>query len=94
MNSIFLDADGSIIDYFDGYSDIKNHRIRFVGEPSKRIKEDYLRILRYFRFYSRICVDEYSHDIPSILAIKENSEGLSSKYFRTLISIKNLSKFS
>lgn len=78
INSIFLDADGTIVDYFGGYSDLKNHKIRFVGVPATRIQEDYLRILRYFRFYSRICLDENSHDIPSLEAIKNNSAGLES----------------
>jgi tRNA nucleotidyltransferase (CCA-adding enzyme) len=78
INSIFLDSDGTIVDYFGGYSDLKNHKIKFVGEPATRIKEDYLRILRYFRCYSRICLDENSHDIPSLEAIKSNSAGLES----------------
>ncbi|CAF0710220.1 unnamed protein product [Brachionus calyciflorus] len=76
INSIFLDRDGTIIDFFDGYEDIKNKRIKFVGEPSRRIQEDYLRILRYFRFYSRICINENSHCEESLKAIKENASGL------------------
>ncbi|RNA23117.1 CCA tRNA nucleotidyltransferase mitochondrial [Brachionus plicatilis] len=76
INSIFLDRDGSIIDFFGGYEDIKNHRIKFVGQPSTRIQEDYLRILRYFRFYPRICLDENSHCSQSIEAIKANATGL------------------
>lgn len=45
---------GWIYDYFDGISDLKNKNLRFVGEPHDRIKEDYLRILRYFRFMGKL----------------------------------------
>ena len=86
INAIFLDRDGSIIDYFDGYNDIKHRLVRFVGEPSKRIQEDYLRILRYFRFYGRISLNESSHDEKSLEAIKANSAGLSSNVFFKLVS--------
>lgn len=41
--------DGSVYDYFYGYEDLQKHRVAFVGDPSLRIQEDYLRILRYFR---------------------------------------------
>ena len=76
VNSIFLDVDGTIVDFFGGYADLRNHRIRFVGEPAVRIQEDYLRILRYFRFYSRICLDANSHDQASLAAIADNAHGL------------------
>ena len=58
-------------------------RIRFVGEPNRRIQEDYLRILRYFRFYGRISSNPDSHDNDSLCAIKQNSDGLESKCFFT-----------
>lgn len=76
VNSIFLTNEGEVIDFFDGYNDIKLKRIRFVGQAAQRIQEDYLRILRYFRFYGRVCVDENSHDLESLSAIKEHSSGL------------------
>ena len=79
INSIFIDSEGNIIDFYNGYEDIKNHRVRFVGEPEVRIQEDYLRILRYFRFYGRIAVNADSHDQASLKAIRENSQGLASK---------------
>ena len=65
-----------MIDYFNGYEDMQNHRVRFVGEADRRIKEDYLRILRYFRLYSRICTDDHSHDTSALEAIKANADGL------------------
>ncbi|WP_207215402.1 CCA tRNA nucleotidyltransferase [Rickettsiales endosymbiont of Peranema trichophorum] len=56
MNALFLNIDGNLYDYFGGVEDINNKIVRFVGEPSERIEEDYLRILRYFRFHSYIGV--------------------------------------
>ena len=50
---MFLDFDGTVIDYFNGIDDLRNKLIRFVGDPSERVREDYLRIFRYFRFYVR-----------------------------------------
>ena len=49
INSMFLGFDGTVYDYFNGYEDLMKRRVRFVGDPDMRIKEDYLRILRYFR---------------------------------------------
>ncbi len=52
--------------------------MRFVGEPCVRVREDYLRILRYFRFYGRIALVENAHEPESLQAIKENCAGLAS----------------
>ena len=52
MNAISLDLDGTLHDYFNGYEDAKAGIVRFVGTPTKRLKEDYLRLLRYFRFHA------------------------------------------
>ena len=41
--------DGTVYDYFNGIEDVKNRKVRFVGQAADRIQEDYLRILRYFR---------------------------------------------
>lgn len=48
-----LDFDGKIFDYHNGIEDLNNRRVRFVGEAADRIQEDYLRILRYFRFMQK-----------------------------------------
>ena len=53
MNALYCDERGKIYDFTDGYADILKKRIRFVGSPSQRITEDYLRILRLFRFQAR-----------------------------------------
>tara|TARA_B100000989_G_scaffold292013_1_gene267293 strand:- start:1194 stop:2420 length:1227 start_codon:yes stop_codon:yes gene_type:complete len=50
INSIYLDLSGNIFDPFNGISDLKRKKILFIGNPKKRIVEDYLRILRFFRF--------------------------------------------
>lgn len=53
MNALYCSGDGKIFDPTKGYPDILRKRVRFVGEPAARIKEDYLRILRFFRFHAR-----------------------------------------
>jgi poly(A) polymerase len=52
MNALSADADGAIYDYVGGLEDIEARRVRFIGDPAKRIAEDYLRILRFFRFHA------------------------------------------
>jgi poly(A) polymerase len=51
INALFLDENGQIFDYFNGISDIQKGLIKFINEPNIRIAEDYLRILRFFRFF-------------------------------------------
>lgn len=53
VNALYCDAEGNIHDYVDGYRDILRKRIRFIDDAEARIKEDYLRILRFFRFHAR-----------------------------------------
>jgi poly(A) polymerase len=52
MNAMYCDATGRIYDYTKGYLDIQKRKVRFVGDASERIAEDYLRILRFFRFHA------------------------------------------
>jgi poly(A) polymerase len=52
MNAMFADAAGNIFDPFNGLGDLGFGRVRFVGDPLKRIEEDVLRLLRFFRFYA------------------------------------------
>jgi poly(A) polymerase len=54
INSIYLSFDGKILDPFGGINDLHTKTINFIGEPEKRIKEDVLRILRYYRFLATI----------------------------------------
>lgn len=76
INSMFLGFDGTLFDYFNGYADLKNKKVRFVGHAKQRIQEDYLRILRYFRFYGRIVDRPGDHDHETLEAIAENAKGL------------------
>lgn len=53
LNALYCDAQGRIFDPVGGYDDLRRRRIRFVGDAQARIREDYLRILRFFRFHAR-----------------------------------------
>jgi poly(A) polymerase len=52
MNALTATADGTIHDYVGGLADLEARRVRFIGDPAMRIAEDYLRILRFFRFHA------------------------------------------
>jgi len=52
MNALFLSRDGTIHDFVGGLADLEARRVRFIGNPAQRIAEDYLRILRFFRFHA------------------------------------------
>jgi poly(A) polymerase len=52
INALSVAADGQVHDYVGGLADISARRVRFIGEPQRRIAEDYLRILRFFRFHA------------------------------------------
>ncbi len=53
MNALYVDAGGMLFDPVGGYGDCIARRVRFIGDPDRRIAEDYLRILRFFRFCAR-----------------------------------------
>ena len=53
VNGLYMDASGALYDYYDGFSDLELGLVRFIGDAATRIAEDYLRILRYFRFVAR-----------------------------------------
>lgn len=87
INALYYDPlSGDVFDFFDGIDDINNRIIRFVGDPEERIREDYLRILRYFRFVlkmldsdpdrvSSLGLDTMPED-RIVKAIKDNINGL------------------
>lgn len=52
INAVYADLRGNVFDYYNGIDDLENGIVRFIGNPEDRIKEDYLRIMRFFRFYS------------------------------------------
>ena len=54
INSIYSDAEGNLFDPFNGKKDLEKGVINFIGNPNERIQEDYLRILRYIRFFFKL----------------------------------------
>ena len=76
VNSMFLGFDGKVYDFFGGQKDLEARRVAFVGDPEKRIREDYLRILRYFRFYGRLARNPDEHEEKTMKAIEANVQGL------------------
>ncbi len=75
INTIYSDLDGNLFDPFNGVEHLKEGKIVFVGETDKRIKEDYLRILRYLRFFSKY--SKIKHDQNIIKNINKNLFGIS-----------------
>jgi tRNA nucleotidyltransferase (CCA-adding enzyme) len=74
INAMAMNARGEICDPFGGQDDIRDRIIRFVGDANARIQEDYLRILRFFRFYARYDGATAPHD--QLMAIRDNINGL------------------
>ena len=75
INSIYADIEGNLFDPFDGKKDLKNGKVSFIGDAETRIKEDYLRILRYIRFF--LNYSKKKHDSKIIKIIKKNLNGIS-----------------
>ncbi len=74
INSIYADLEGNLFDPQNGFKDLKNGVIKFIGDPEKRIKEDYLRILRYVRFFLSYSKVAHNPEIKKI--IKQNISGI------------------
>ena len=75
INAIYSDQDGNLFDPNDGKKDLENGIINFIGNPETRIKEDYLRILRYLRFFQKYSKKKHNPDL--IRKLKMNIEGVS-----------------
>ena len=75
INAIFSDVHGNLYDPFDGKKDLEIGKIKFIGDADKRIKEDYLRILRYIRFFLNYSKTDHNDKIRKI--IKQNLNGIS-----------------
>ena len=73
INSIYLDIKGKIFDPQSGLVDLKNNNVKFIGDPQKRIEEDYLRIIRFVRF--KIMYDGKIESSTN-KAIKQNLNGI------------------
>ena len=76
MNALYLGPDGSLHDPLDGYSDCLGQYVRFIGDADQRIREDYLRILRFFRFQASHGTDVF--DPEALAAIGRQVDGLAS----------------
>lgn len=76
INAVYADEKGNVFDYYNGIGDLEKGVVRFIGNAAQRIKEDYLRILRFFRFYS--IFGEGEIDAKALQACVENREGLTS----------------
>ena len=74
FNAMSMDLEGNLYDYYGGLEDLKAGEVRFVGDPAERIREDYLRILRYFRFHSRYRETAYPEGTEE--AIRATKDGL------------------
>ena len=85
INAIYCDLDGRVYDPFKGIDDLKNGIIRFIGDPVKRIQQDFLRALRYFRFFIQFsknnhdeyiinCIKKYQDKIENLSKAKLNEE--------------------
>ncbi|MDB5650365.1 MAG: tRNA nucleotidyltransferase [Hyphomicrobiales bacterium] len=76
INALSTRADGEIFDPAGGFADIERRHVRFIGDADVRIREDYLRILRFFRFHAAYGVGE--PDAGALQAIGANRDGLDS----------------
>ena len=96
INAIYVDIEGRIFDPLNGISDLRNGKVKFIGSSKERIQEDYLRILRYFRFFTQYSKADHDQDI--IKSIKQNINGLNKisnerifDELKKILSLKNLS---
>ncbi len=74
INAIYADLEGRIYDPLNGLLDLKSGKIKFIGSTEARIQEDYLRILRFFRFFIQYSKENY--DLDTIRSIRKHINGL------------------
>ncbi|HPE25573.1 CCA tRNA nucleotidyltransferase [Albidovulum sp.] len=76
MNALYADATGAVVDPMGGLADLWARRVRFVGDADERIREDLLRILRFFRFHAWYGDPEEGLDADGLAACAANSAGI------------------
>ncbi|MEP5153147.1 CCA tRNA nucleotidyltransferase [Planktotalea sp.] len=76
MNAIYARPDGSVLDPLNGLPDLEARHVRFIGDAQERIREDYLRSLRFFRFTAWYGDPALGIDREGLAAVAENLEGL------------------
>jgi poly(A) polymerase/tRNA nucleotidyltransferase (CCA-adding enzyme) len=74
FNALSLDRAGAVFDPFGGLADLRAGRVRFVGDPARRVAEDFLRVLRFFRFYARFGAQP--PDAATRAALQDGAGGL------------------
>ena len=74
INAVYADENGNVFDYYNGIEDLENGIIRFIGDANRQIREDYVRILRFFRFYSLF--GKAPADAKALKACRDNLNGL------------------
>jgi len=79
LNAIYLTPDGRLFDPVGGLDDIAAKQIRFIGEAEQRIREDYLRILRFFRFTARLSQDFDTTGLAACAKLKDGIRQLSAE---------------
>lgn len=67
INALYVNSSGELFDYFNGIKDLQNKNISFIGDPQTRIHEDFLRILRYYRFCSKF--GDFSNKYKDIIIL-------------------------
>lgn len=77
MNALYADRDGVVADPLGGLPDLEARHVRFIGDPHQRIQEDFLRILRFFRFSAWYGDPDLGIDADGLSACAELSEGIS-----------------
>jgi len=84
INAFSVTPDGTVYDYVGGLDDLDARRVRFIGDPKKRIEEDYLRILRFFRFDAAYGTSEhpYAEGIAACIAGRDGLDRLSRERVR------------
>ncbi len=76
MNALYADPMGRVIDPLEGMADLRARRVRFIEDAGARIREDYLRTLRYFRFCAWYANPDEGFDADALAAIAANTDGL------------------
>ncbi len=83
INALYADpATGEIYDYFGGLADLEARTVRFIGDPLKRIAEDHLRILRFFRFHARFGGEPHRESLDACAARAKDLMALSRERIR------------
>lgn len=76
MNALYASCDGTLVDPLGGLADLQARHVRFIDEPNQRIREDYLRILRFFRFHAWYGDPDMGLDAEGLAAVSQNIDGL------------------